>query len=175
MRWGLRLVEYNFHVMYKKGPRNVHDDALFRLQTLAEVTAGDWDQTPSFLLCEQFSEQTEINHVINIAVPLKLRYRHNRGDIQLQQDDNATGNSTCLDDMAPDELIATLPVFKSADSMFEPISEKEMATAQLHDAFCVDIGLRPNDRVAIPFGDNEDRILCRQVTQDQIVIPHALK
>lgn len=59
--------------------------------------------------------------------------------------------------------------------MSELISEEDMATVQLQDASCVDIRRRLSDRVAIPFEDNEDGSLSRQVTHDQIFIPHALK
>lgn len=52
MRRVLRLAEYNFQVMYKSGPRDIHTDAISRLQTLAETTADDWDEIPSCLPCE---------------------------------------------------------------------------------------------------------------------------
>lgn len=76
--------------------------------------------------------------------------------------------------MTPDKVFATLPVHTPADSMFEPISNEEMVTAQFHDTFCVDIRRRLSEGVALPLGDIENEILCRQVTKDQIVIFHAL-
>lgn len=108
-------------------------------------------------------------------MPPKLRHKHNRRDIQLQHDDHATGGLTCLDDMTPDKLLATLPALTSADLMFKPILDKAMATAQLHGAFCINIRRHLNDGVVIQYGDNRDRIWYRQVTQDQNVIPYALK
>lgn len=62
-------------------------------------------------------------------MPLRLHYKHNCRDIQLPHEDDAAGGSTCLDDMAPNELFATLPVLTSIDPMFEPIPDEEMATA----------------------------------------------
>lgn len=108
MRWKLRLSENNFKVMYKRGPLNVHADELSRLQTLAKTTADNWDEIPSFLLSKKFSDHTEINHVVNAALPPKLRQKQNRRDIQLQRDMYAAGYSTCIDVMAPDKLFATL-------------------------------------------------------------------
>lgn len=106
--------------MYKKGPRNVHVDALSRLQMLAETTAGECDETLSFLLIKKFSEHTRINYVHNAAVRHKLRYKHNRRNCQLQHDNDARGDSPCPDDAAPEELFATLPVLMAADPLFEP-------------------------------------------------------
>lgn len=50
-----------------------------------------------------------------------------------------------------------------------------MATARLHIAFCEDIRRRPDEGVALPFGDNANGISCRQVAYSQFFIPHTLK
>lgn len=47
-----RLAEYNFQVMYTKGPCNVQAYALSRLCTLAETATDGLDEIPYFLLSE---------------------------------------------------------------------------------------------------------------------------
>ena len=47
--------------------------------------------------------------------------------------------------------------------------------AQLSDPLCIDVRQKLNNGVVMPFGFTEDGLLCRQVTHDQIVIPHSLK
>lgn len=119
--------------MYKNGPHNVQADAFFRLRKLAKTVVDVWDEISSFLLSNKFLEQTKMIHVADIPVPLKRRYKYTHRDFQLQGSDDATYDSTRLEDMAPDESFATLPVFSSADSM--PISIEKLATAQFYDAF----------------------------------------
>ena len=48
-------------------------------------------------------------------------------------------------------------------------------TAQQSDPFCTDIRRKLNGGVVVAFGFDEDGILCRQVSHQQIVIPHLLK
>lgn len=50
MRWRFCLEDCNFLVQYKRGPRNVHADALSRLWTNAAATSNDWDKILSFLI-----------------------------------------------------------------------------------------------------------------------------
>lgn len=108
--------------MYKKGPCNVHTDTLSPLPMSAETTTDDCDEIPSLVLSEKFSEHTEINQVANTVMQPKLRYKHPRRDIQPQRDDNAICNSTCLDDMAPDELLAN-PRFLRGPGLFFNLSQ----------------------------------------------------
>lgn len=109
------------------------------------------------------------------TVPPNLRYKHNHRDIQQQHDDDAAGDSKCLDAMAADQLFVAMPVLSASNPMFEHVSDEEMATAQFHDAFCVEMRPVLSDGLAIPFGDSEDGNLCRQVTHDESVIFNALK
>ena len=177
MRWRLRLAEYNFQIKYKTGTTNVHADALSRLRTNAETVQDDWDEIPSFLLEDDPSDVNENNHDL-LVLPTKLRFKQ-RFSVY-QHDCQHTGMDSVddllnLDEYESDELFATLPSPVPSDPTFEPISVEELATAQFTDAFCVDIRRRLNEGVVLPFGFNEDGLLCRQVTHEQIVIPHSLK
>ena len=78
LRWRFRLAEYNFHVMYKKGPQNVHADALSRLRTATETVADDWDEIPSFLVEEEFSDVTDDETDNRTHLPRKLRFKQSR-------------------------------------------------------------------------------------------------
>lgn len=62
-----------------------------------------------------------------------------------------------------------------ADTMFEPISDGELATAQFHKACCVEIRRRLSKRAVLPLGDVENRIPFRQITHDQVVTSHPQK
>lgn len=99
MRWRTRPAEYNFQVVYKKVYRDVHADALSRLCTFAETTANNWDKIPSLAVSEHISKHTKMSHVAKAATPRKLRYKHTCKNTQLQRKDDATGDSTCVDDM----------------------------------------------------------------------------
>lgn len=124
MRWALRLVEYNFQVLYKKNLRNANADALSRPKTLAETTANYWDEIPSFRLNEKHPERTKIDRGASTVLLSKLHFEQFSRIFRLQHDNDATFNPKHLDDMAPDELFAMLAVPPSADPMFEPISNK---------------------------------------------------
>lgn len=147
MRWHTRLAKYDFQVIYEKGSHNVYSDALSRLKTIAETTADDRDEIPSFLLNEQCLEHTEISNVTETKVPPELQYKHNRRKIHLlrQNDDYATHESAEQNDMAQDELFKIFPIAILADPIFEPISVEEMATAQLHHSFCTHISSHLNE------------------------------
>ena len=81
-----------------------------------------------------------------------------------------------LDDDNADELFATLPEPTPSDPTFQPISLEEMLTAQLSDQFCSDIRRQLNGGMPVPFGFNDDGLLCRQTEyRNQIVVPHSLK
>lgn len=174
MRWRLHLAKYNFQLMYKKCPRNFYADALSRLATLAEITADDWDELPPILLTNITSAHTETHYKDNHSSPRKLRYKLACKDTHPHRD-NTLCNAACLNDMTQEDLFAALPDPTPADPVFEPIPDKEMVTAQFHDAFCVNIRSRSNERVVLPFGNDENGISCRKVTRDKIVIPHTLK
>ena len=123
-----------------------------------------------------YKRQSETNHD-ELVLPTKLRFKQRfnvfKQDCQHDMDD--VNDLLNLDEYESDELFATLPSPVPSDPIFEPISVEELATAQFTDAFCVDIRRRLNEGVALPFGFNEDGLLCRQVTHEQIVIPHSLK
>lgn len=106
--------------MYKKGPHNIHADVLARLRMLEEAAADDWSEIPSFRLSEQLLEHTKISPVANNAVSLKPRYKHTSRNTQLQRDEDATYDSTSLDDKGPNELLAAFSVLMFADLMFDP-------------------------------------------------------
>ena len=164
--------------MYKKGPQNVHADALSRLRTAAETVADDWDEIPSFLLEEEFSGVTDDETDNRAHLPRKLRFKQSRRKhLSAQSLDmlDEVNDLLYLDHYNGDQLFAILPDPTPSDPMFEPISMEELATAQLSDAFCVQIRRRLNEGVVLPFGENDDGVLCRKVSHEQIVIPHSLK
>ena len=74
VRWRLRLAEFNFQVMYKKGKENQQADALSRLRTLAETIQDDWDEIPSFMMEEEINE----NDHSQVDRPIKHRFKHQR-------------------------------------------------------------------------------------------------
>ena len=189
MRWRLILAEFNFQIMYKLGRLNTQADALSRLRTKAEAIGQDEDDIPAFMLLDSIerasnSERSPTTEE-QLAVPAKLRFKHNRsttistnapytcGELDEQDSDDLF----TLDDDHSDELFATLPEPTPSDPMFQPISLEEMLTAQLSDQFCSDIRRQLNGGgVPVPFGFNDDGLLCRQTEdRNQIVVPHSLK
>ena len=181
MRWRLRLAEFDFQIMYKKGKLNTQADALSRLRTLAETIRHDDDDIPAFMLLEH-NKNYNLDKLDN--QPLKQRYK-------TTSNKNNLGNTTCarqeceeeteedllhLDDNHADSLFATLPELTPSDPTFQPISDEEMSTAQLSDEFCSDVRRRLNGGVVTPFDFNKNGLLCRKTEEnEQIVIPHSLK
>ena len=80
-----------------------------------------------------------------------------------------------ISDIHSDAVIATIPVPQRTDPIFTPISQDELVKAQLADPFCVEIRRKLIDGIVVPFELHDDAILCRQVSHEQIVIPHSLK
>ena len=178
MRWRLRLCEYTFTVKYKKGKANVHGDALSRLRTRAETVADDWDEIPSFLMELENSDVFDVQLDLTQPLPTKLRfkqlYQESTASCEKQQQE-LVQDSQHLDDVESDQLFATLPSPTPTDPVFQPITDEELVTAQLTDDFCVSVRRRLNEGVALPFGYNDNGILCRQASHEQIVIPQSLK
>lgn len=50
-----------------------------------------------------------------------------------------------------------------------------MVVLHFNDALCVDIRRRLNKRVLFAFSKNVNELWCREVSSNQILIPHALK
>ena len=67
MRWRLRLAEYDFTVMYKKGALNTQADALSRLCTDGETVHEDWDDIPALLLNERGKPRKTPRHFMSRA------------------------------------------------------------------------------------------------------------
>ncbi len=167
MRWRLRLSEYDFQVMYKQGHLNTQADALSRLHTLAETVHEDWDEIPAFTVIEYASDY---EHLF-ANTPLKKRFKHpSPHNYDDEQEDILD-----LSDVTADAVFATLPEPKKTDPLFSPITHEELVTAQLSDPFCTDVRRKLNEGVVLPFGFSEDGLLCRQVSHEQIVVPHILK
>ena len=61
--------------MYKKGPSNVHADALSRLRTNAETIADDWDEIPCFITEGDISDVTDEEDNQDNGIPTKLRFK----------------------------------------------------------------------------------------------------
>lgn len=60
MRWRLRLAEFGFDVVYKKGALNTQSDALSRLSTTGDTQASlDEEEIPCFTVDGQVPEDPE--------------------------------------------------------------------------------------------------------------------
>ena len=92
-----------------------------------------------------------------------------------RQELDLTNDLFVLDDMETDTVYAALQDPTPSDPIFEPITTEELLTSQLSDAFCVSVRRRLNEGVVLPFGFNDESVLCRYVSHEQIVIPQALK
>lgn len=53
IRWRLRISEFNFQVVHKKGILNTQVDALFRLRSLVVITVPTDEDTPFFTMAER--------------------------------------------------------------------------------------------------------------------------
>ena len=183
MRWHLVLAEFNFNIQYKLGRLNTRADALSRLRTTAETIYEDPDDIPTFIL-----DASDVSDNESSNAPLKMRFklRNTANKRQLTSRDDTTQHDNVnqlmeledplvLDDDSADAAFATLPSPTRDDPLFQPISTEELHVCQQQDALCSDIRRRLNRGEVLPFGFNEDGLLCRTVQHEQIVIPHALK
>ena len=166
MRWRLRLAEFDFEVKYKLGKLNTQADALSRLYTDSEAAHEDMEDIPCFAMSEDQSDGHDPAHVLNVVDT------SNDSDTDDQHDSDGI-IETC--DTRTDEIFATLPAPRPSDPVFTPITHEELVTAQLSDPFCQEIRRKMNTGEVRAFGINDYGLLCRQVSHDQIVIPHVLK
>lgn len=68
MRWWLRLAEFDFEVIYKKGTVDQQADALSRLRTKAEtIYPDDDDDVLAFLLTDTIEIKSERTQLFDIA------------------------------------------------------------------------------------------------------------
>lgn len=144
--------------MYKKGPCNVHADALSPLTTLDRTTADDWDKMSSIFLSNQASAHTDFRHKENHFIPRELRYKPACKNTQLERNDSPC-DATCFDDKTRDDLFAAFLSPTPADSIPDSILEGKLPAEQLHDAFCVDIPRRPTEGVMLPFEDEKKNFM----------------
>ena len=161
LRWRLRLAEYDFEIKYKLGKLNTQADALSRLLTDSEAAHEDMEEIPCFLA--DACERTDTT-----VCPL------NEVDTEVDANDRDVDDSDRCDVVA-DEVFATLPAPTPEDPIFAPITHEELVTCQLSDPFCQEIRQKMNTGEVRAFGFNDDGLLCRQVSHDQIVVPHVLK
>ena len=63
MRWRLRLSEFDFQILYKKGKLNAQEDALSRLTTLGETTSDHDEDIPCFLIDGEYDEGYEVDFI----------------------------------------------------------------------------------------------------------------
>ncbi len=173
MRWRLLLSEFDFEIKYKKGNLNCQADALSRLRTLAETIPEDHDTIPSFLATESEESETDLT---TDRLPANLLFKQTTKTLSNEHFTcPETSDLLYLDDVEVDAVLATLPVPTRNDPIFTPISHEELVIAQQQDSFCSDIRRKLNEGEVLPFGFNQDGLLCRTVEHEQVVIPHALK
>ena len=155
MRWPLRLAEFNFEIAYRKGCLNYHGDALSRLKTLSEtIHENDYD-VPTFLLTEDPS-QSESTADSN---------SHQECLTKCQCDECRTDDDEILVDLSDklaDEMYAALSEPTTTDTMFQPITDEELLTAQLSDPFCSAVCRHLNEGMVSPFFDNDNGVMSRR-------------
>ena len=106
MRWRLRLAEYDFEVLYKKGKSNTQADALSRLKTLVETIIDDADEIPTFITEEEsFTISDLTQEDIEQAISI------------IDDEDNEIDEND-LDDQHADELLIALPDIQQTDPIF---------------------------------------------------------
>ncbi len=162
LRWRLRLAEYDFEIKYKLGNLNTQADAMSRLRTSSEAAHEDMEDVPCFLATRAEEEATTPLCLLNEVEP----------STDSQELDDVAAD---LCDIRADEVFATLPPPVPGDPAFTPITHEELVTAQLSDPFCQEIRQKLNTGEVRAFGFNDDGLLCRQVSHDQIIVPHVLK
>ncbi len=162
LRWRLRLAEFDFEVKYKLGKLNTQADAMSRLFTDSEAAHEDMEDIPCFL-AEESPEGAENE-------PCVLNNVADTG-----HDDEVGPDDYDLSDISADQVFATLPPPQENDPAFTPITHEELVTCQLSDSFCQETRRKMNTGEVRAFGFNDDGLLCRQVSHDQIIVPHVLK
>ena len=63
MRWRLRLSEFDFQILYKKGKLNTQADALSRLTTLGETSSDLDEDIPCFSIDRDYDERYEVGFI----------------------------------------------------------------------------------------------------------------
>ena len=161
LRWRLRLAEFDFEIKYKLGKLNTQADALSRLATDSEAAHEDMEDIPCFLAAEHEEADTMVCLLNDVE--------------STDTDERSDAHEADLCDIRADEVFASLPPPRPNDPAFVPITHEELVTAQLSDSFCQEIRRKLNTGEVRAFGYNNDGLLCRQVSHDQIVVPHVLK
>lgn len=118
MHWCLRLKDYSFTFMYRKGACNQQADALSRLETHVETIHEDWYVIPCFHLDDK-----------EATTPLKQDFKCARSGFT-GSDTEWEGDESDLANAPADELFAAQPAPQSSDPCFTPIYIEELLTAQ---------------------------------------------
>ena len=117
MRWRLRLSEFDFVVLYKKGKINTQADALSHLPTSGDTTSEIDDEIPCFELEEEEEEDS-----VAVAQP-RLHIDDDEHDFM---------------DESPewDEIVASQ---RNTDEPVNVITPEELLRAQAGESFCSSI------------------------------------
>ena len=123
MRWRLRLSEFDFVVLYKKGKINTQADALSRLPTSGDTTSEIDDEIPCFKL-----EEEEEEDPVAVAAP----FCSYDGRYHIDDDEHD------FMDESPewDEIVASQ---RNTDEPVNVITPEELLRAQANDSFCLSI------------------------------------
>lgn len=149
MRWRLRLSEFDFQVVYKKGKLNTQADALSRLTTLGSTVVAPDEDIPCFLIQDS---------------PRPCVHTHCTGNVE-DKDMDLAFTDALLEMQASQQPAPELVLITPSDFKRE----------QLLDSFCVTVRSRLNGGERIPFS-LVDGVLYRTASErEQLVVPEALR
>lgn len=153
MRWRLRLSEFDFNIVHKKGLINTQADAMSRLTTLGSTTVDIDDDIPQY---PHTTSTTSTSDIPNLEDP-----------------------STSLEDFDEQEDTATvlLAEEKLDDNLAAPITTEELKREQAADPFCQrHADCLAGGRPAPGYGISSEGVLFRhKMGCEQIVVPKALQ
>lgn len=130
MRWKIKLEDYDYNVVYKKGKLNTNADALSRIpieiHPMENIsTAGNADEDIDKLLNDIIQEREELNTPepqMNVQVPQRSQTPLNLENL-LQEDDNNTIHTTRTEEPRETISIAEEPINKEKRQIIIKILE----------------------------------------------------
>lgn len=157
-RWRLRLQEYNFEIIYKKGKQNTNADALSRIR----VNALHKDETESMQVNTDESErrlQSHLDDVTNEIVRLGRSNRHDSSTITISE--NSDTLSISNSDI-PHSPHFTIPSTSSnTDTIHSTEDSEPTGIPILHEA----IDTKPNQILVFSWFRNQ--LLVKDLSRDK--------
>lgn len=128
MRWLLRLSEFGFQVVYKKGYLNTQADALSRLATLGETFITTDDDIPCY----------QVPDVGAAPAPSASGHIGSPGSAWCAHDDLLSLKYDAF------ERVLTTDLPRPSEDLLHCVTTEVLLCAQLGDEFCTQIRSRPN-------------------------------